>query len=219
MAYKGTVIVNTQLGVAVSQAATFGLPLTAIIFTMWAAYFAIPFFWLLVHPFADFWRRRSGRAYAAFAIVLWLSFEAVFWMTKAFWFHQTFTRSWQLWLLGAALIAVEPLMVSRVEGQLSSPILVGWAERDPRQFPPRVVDTGIYARLRHPRYVAAISALLGLAVFSGSLRLVELSALSIPVYWLLTEEEERELLARVGGPFREYRARVPRFLPRFTKKI
>jgi protein-S-isoprenylcysteine O-methyltransferase Ste14 len=202
----------------VSHAAAFSLPLNGFIFTMWAAYFAIPFFWLLVHPFADFWRRHSGRAYAAFALLLWLSFEGVFWMTRAFWFHQTFTRSWQFWLLGAALIAVEPLMVSKVEGQLSSPILVGWAERDPRQFPPRVVDTGIYARLRHPRYVAAMSALLGLAVFSGSLRLVELSALSIPVYWLLTEEEERELLARIGEPFREYRARVPRFFPRIGKK-
>jgi protein-S-isoprenylcysteine O-methyltransferase Ste14 len=191
------------------------LPLDAIIFTVWAAYFAIPFFWLLVHPFADFWRRHSGRAYAAFALLLWLSFESVFWITKAFWFHQTFTRTWELWLLGAALIAVEPLLVSRIESQLSGPILVGWAERDPAQFPPRVVDTGIYARLRHPRYVASMSALFGLALFSGSLRLVELSALSIPVYWLLTEEEERELLARVGEPFLEYRQRVPRFLPRF----
>jgi protein-S-isoprenylcysteine O-methyltransferase Ste14 len=181
---------------------------------MWVAYFAIPFFWLLVHPFANFWRRTRGRAYAAFAVLLWLSFEGGFWLTRESWFHQTFDRPWQLWLLGAALIAVEPLLVSRIEGQLSAPILVGWAERDPRQFPPRVVDTGIYARLRHPRYVAAMSALLGLAVFSGSLRMVELSFLSIPVYWLLTEEEERELLARIGEPFREYRQRVPRFLPR-----
>jgi protein-S-isoprenylcysteine O-methyltransferase Ste14 len=198
------------------QLMTFVFPLNGIIFTVWAAYFAIPFFWLLVHPFADFWRRHSGRAYAAYAVVLWLSFEGLFWTTKAFWFRQTFDRTWALWLLGAALIAVEPLLVSRVEGQLSSPILVGWAERDPRQFPPRVVDTGIYARLRHPRYVASMSALLGLAVFSGSLRLVELSALSIPLYWLLTEEEERELLARIGEPFREYRRRVPRFLPSLT---
>jgi protein-S-isoprenylcysteine O-methyltransferase Ste14 len=196
------------------QFMTFAFPLNGIIFTVWAAYFAIPFFWLLVHPFANFWRRHSGRAYAAYALLLWLSFEGLFWMTKAFWFQQTFDRTWQLWLLGAALIAVEPLLVSRIEGQLGGPILVGWAERDPTQFPPRVVDTGIYAWLRHPRYVAAMSALIGLAVFSGSLRLVELSALSIPVYWLLTEEEERELLARIGEPFREYRRRVPRFLPR-----
>jgi protein-S-isoprenylcysteine O-methyltransferase Ste14 len=191
--------------------------LNALLFTIWAAYFAIPFFWLLVHPFAAFWRRRRGRTYAAFALLLWLSFEGVFWITRDFWLREAFHRSWPLWLLGAALIAMEPLIVSRVESQLSGPILVGWAERDPEQFPPRVVETGIYGRLRHPRYVAAMSALLGLAVFSGSLRLVELSLLSIPVYWLLTEAEERELLARIGEPFCEYRARVPRFLPRIRE--
>jgi protein-S-isoprenylcysteine O-methyltransferase Ste14 len=209
---------TTQLGVTggISEV-SLGTILNTLIFTMWAAYFAIPFFWLLVHPFAAFWRRRRGRTYAAFAVVLWSSVEALFWLTKEFWFRETFQRTWQLWLLGAAMIAVEPLMVSRIEGQLGTPILVGWAERDPEQFPPRVVDTGIYARLRHPRYVAAMSALIGLAVFSASLRLVELSVLSIPVYWLLTEEEERELLARIGAPFREYRERVPRFVPSLSK--
>jgi protein-S-isoprenylcysteine O-methyltransferase Ste14 len=193
--------------------------LNALVFTLWAAYFAIPFFWLLVHPFAAFWRRRRGRTYAAFAVLLWSSFECSFWITRPLWMRETFARSWPVLLLGAALIAVEPLLVSRIENQLTGPILVGWAERDPEQFPPRVIDTGIYARLRHPRYVASMSALLGLAICSGSLRLVELSLLSIPIYWLLTEAEERELLARIGEPFREYRKRVPRFLPIGSRSV
>lgn len=183
-------------------------------FTVWVAYFAIPLFWLGVHPFARFWQRRRGRTYAAFALVLWFGVEAVFWSTREFWYRDRFELPWQFWLLGTAFIAVELFLVSRVEREITVPILVGWAERDPDQFPPRVIDTGIYARIRHPRYVGSMSALLGLGLLTGSVRLLELSFLSIPLYWLLTNFEERELLQRIGEPFREYCRRVPRFIPR-----
>ena len=188
--------------------------LFGIFFAVWIAYFTIPFFWLLVHPFAEFWRRRRGRTYAAFAVAVWLGMEAAFWLTANFWYRERFPRPWPVWLLAGAFILVEPLMVWLVEGELTVPILVGWAERDPHQFPPRLIDAGIYSRIRHPRYLGAMSALLGLALISGSLRLLEMSLLSLPLYWVLTEAEDRELLQRVGEPFRLYRDRVPRFIPR-----
>jgi protein-S-isoprenylcysteine O-methyltransferase Ste14 len=185
-----------------------------LVFVVWIAYFTIPFFWLLVHPFTGFWQRRRGRTYAAYGIAIWLGFLGLFLATGSFWFEERFARGWPLAAAGLALLAVEPLMISRIEGELDIPILVGWAERDPGQFPPRLVESGIYARVRHPRYLSAMAVLMGTALLSGSWRLLYLSVLSVPLYYLLTWVEERELLRRIGAPYAEYRRRVPRFFPR-----
>lgn len=183
-------------------------------FLLWAAYFTIPFFWFLVHPFPGFWRRQRGRTYAAYAVGIWLAFLAGFSASSGFWFAERFERTWPVLLAGFALLFVEPLVTRRAEGELGTPILVGWAERDPEQFPPRLVESGIYRRVRHPRYLAAMSVLFGAALLAGAWRLLYLSALAIPLYTLLVWLEERELLQRIGEPYRDYCRRVPRFLPR-----
>ena len=185
-----------------------------LVYVLWIAYFTIPFFWFLVHPFTGFWKRRRGRTYAAYAIAIWLVFLAGFLATARFWFADRFVRDWPMAAIGLALLAVEPLVISRAEGELGVPILVGWAERDPGQFPPRLVESGIYRRVRHPRYLSAMAVLLGSALLTGAWRLLYLSVLSLGFYYLLTWVEERELLQRIGAPYAEYRRRVPRFFPR-----
>lgn len=185
-----------------------------LVFVVWIAYFTIPFFWFLVHPFTGFWQRRRGRTYAAYAIAIWACFLGLFLATGSFWLEERFSRGWPLVAVGLVLLAVEPLMISRIEGELDLPILVGWAERDPGQFPPRLVETGIYRRVRHPRYLSAMAVMLGLGLLSGAWRLLYLSVLSVPLYYLLTMVEERELLRRIGAPYADYRRRVPRFFPR-----
>jgi protein-S-isoprenylcysteine O-methyltransferase Ste14 len=72
----------------------------------------------------------------------------------------------------------------------------------------------VYAVIRHPRYVAFLLGVLGwsLMVNWGSAYLVWL--VSVPAIWGVTVLEERELRERFGAPYDEYRARVPRFIPR-----
>jgi protein-S-isoprenylcysteine O-methyltransferase Ste14 len=188
--------------------------LEAVLFALWTGYLTIPLFWLLVHPFADFWRRARGRTYAAFAVFMWSAMLAAFFYTRPFWTASRFPRSWPVILAGAALCAVEPLLMRKAEIELGMPILVGWAERDPGQFPPRLIDTGVYAHIRHPRYVASMAALCGLSLLTGATRVLWLSLASLPLYWLLTVAEERELRARLGASFIAYYRRVPRFIPR-----
>jgi protein-S-isoprenylcysteine O-methyltransferase Ste14 len=190
------------------------LTLDSLLFALWIGYFTIPFFWLLVHPLVTLWRRARGRTYAAYAVLIWSAMLGGFFHTRPFWFTSRFARPWPVILAGMVLVAVEPLIVRKAEGELGLPILVGWAERDPEQFPPRLIDTGIYAHVRHPRYVAAMAALCGLALLNGATRLLWLSLASLPLYWLLAAVEERELRERLGAPFVEYYRRVPRFIPR-----
>ena len=185
------------------------------VFLLWLMFFPIPFFWLVVHPFVDFWRKRRGRTYLAMAVLLWLVMGYSFTATRAFWFGARFQRHAFTYLLGAALVAVELVVTPRAGGALGHAILVGRAEIDPQQYPPRLVDTGIYTRVRHPRYLSAMAVLMGLAMLAGAPRLLALAALSVPLYYLVTLVEERELARRVGEPFRRYQQRVPRFIPRF----
>jgi protein-S-isoprenylcysteine O-methyltransferase Ste14 len=92
--------------------------------------------------------------------------------------------------------------------------LAGWPEIDPRRHPQGLVESGPYARVRHPRYLQALLALAGWALVAN--RPVGYAAvlLWVPGIWIVAALEERELLARFGSVFEAYRRRVPQFLPR-----
>jgi protein-S-isoprenylcysteine O-methyltransferase Ste14 len=76
-----------------------------------------------------------------------------------------------------------------------------------------LATAGLYARVRHPRYAAMMAGMLGVCLMAGALLLWAASA----VWWLLAllsiHLEERELISRFGEAYRDYRQRVPAFLP------
>jgi len=72
--------------------------------------------------------------------------------------------------------------------------------------------SGLYARIRHPRYAAMFCAVLGACLIAGTRTLW-----IVAVVWWIVERcvialEEREMLARFGEPYAQYRRRVPGFL-------
>ena len=79
----------------------------------------------------------------------------------------------------------------------------------------RIVDTAIYALIRHPMYSGAVRVGLALGLWRGTLGSV-LFGLFMPIgltIWLRFVEEP-ELLERFGEDYAEYRRRVPAFWPR-----
>ena len=88
---------------------------------------------------------------------------------------------------------------------------------------------GFWFHGRFPRNLwtyAAGSALLAMelaitrrvgALLGGSWRLLGAALASVPLYYLMTALEERDLRARFGDEFVAYRRRVPRFLPRLRR--
>ena len=86
-----------------------------------------------------------------------------------------------------------------------------------RQNPLRT--DGLYAIVRHPLMLCDIFWPLGWSLIFGSI----LGIIITPIWWLtiymLTYVEE-EAMARVyGDAYREYQARVPRFIPRLKRKL
>ena len=79
---------------------------------------------------------------------------------------------------------------------------------------PMVVDTGVYAHVRHPMYLGSILLYVGFWVCTLSLlSLIPLFAVIIG-YNYLASDEERILIEAFGDDYLEYKKRVPKWIPR-----
>lgn len=81
----------------------------------------------------------------------------------------------------------------------------------------RLVAVGPYRYVRNPMISGVLTMLVGESIFLGS-RVIALWAATFfvinNIYFLLSEEPGLE--RRFGEPYREYKAAVPRWLPRMT---
>jgi len=85
-------------------------------------------------------------------------------------------------------------------------------------FPTRhLVVTGWYRYVRNPMYVAVVSIIVGQALLFSNLRVLNYGA----VVWLFLHlfvlaYEEPKMRATFGQEYTEFRANVPRWIPRLT---
>jgi protein-S-isoprenylcysteine O-methyltransferase Ste14 len=78
----------------------------------------------------------------------------------------------------------------------------------------RLETDGIYARIRHPGYLGAWLSTLGAVVAFGSAATLALLVPLTLAFEARMRREERELERAFGEPWRDYRDRTGRFLPR-----
>ena len=97
---------------------------------------------------------------------------------------------------------------------LTASIITGIPELSKKKYPGKLLTEGIYAKIRHPRYVEIFFFVLGYALFVNYLTAYVMVALSIPVVYLIVLLEERELRDRFGTEYDAYCKKVPRFFPR-----
>lgn len=176
-------------------------------------YAAVPVFWFLVHPLVDFWRRHKGSPYkvlvpaqlATIALGLLLTWP---------WHRETLYDTPYMWLAALPFFVAAMSIFRRVKGHLSNQQLIGRNELAPERYEQRLVTTGPFARVRHPVYGAHFLMLLGWTVGSGLLVCYAMVGFSLAAGTIMITLEERELERRFGEPYREYKRRVPAFLPR-----
>lgn len=78
---------------------------------------------------------------------------------------------------------------------------------------PRVVDYGLYSRIRHPMYLGSILMYVGFWVTTLSLfSLIPLLAVII-AYNYLASKEEGFLIEKFGDQYLQYKNRVPKWIP------
>jgi len=192
------------------------------LFLLWLQ-LPIPLFWLLVHPAAGFWRRYPRACYYGVGPTVWLAVGALLFGGRDWWLAERFwpaAAGWIPALVGSALVTTDFWMIRRIERVISVRVLVGLPElfsaRSPAGAgrPTPVVESGLYARVRHPRYLGMMMSWVGAGLIAGATRLAALVAVFIGLAVLVTELEERELLSRLGDSYADYRRRVPRLVPR-----
>jgi protein-S-isoprenylcysteine O-methyltransferase Ste14 len=169
----------------------------------------IPIYWLILHPFNSFWRTRVRAAFWFAGLGAWISGAVILWNFR----HVLLSVARPAWIsiiAGFALIAVEGYLFVRVEKELGAMRLVGHAELTGTG---EMFSGGLYSRVRHPRYTGMFCAVLGAALLSASPLLWIVVAIWLPFALLAIRLEERELAARFGLAYEDYRRRVPGFLP------
>jgi protein-S-isoprenylcysteine O-methyltransferase Ste14 len=77
----------------------------------------------------------------------------------------------------------------------------------------RLACTGVYARIRHPQYVAFVLIMFGFLLQWPTLPTLVMFPILIAIYVRLARHEEAEALAEFGDAYRDYKAHTPAFFP------
>lgn len=80
-----------------------------------------------------------------------------------------------------------------------------------------LAQTGPYARVRHPQYVAFVLILTGFLVQWPTILTLAMFPVLVWMYARLAQREENEALAVFGDAYTRYTVDVPKFIPRFGK--
>ncbi len=81
----------------------------------------------------------------------------------------------------------------------------------------RLATEGLYARLRHPQYVAFVLIMFGFLLQWPTLLTLAMFPVLVFMYMRLAKSEERDIEAEFGDAYRQYAAVTPRFIPRLGK--
>ena len=82
----------------------------------------------------------------------------------------------------------------------------------------KIVSTKIYSIIRHPQYFGGLLAHIGISILLSSLFSLVLTPLVILLNFLVAWKEEKELLKEFGDNYKNYKERVPMFVPKIKKR-
>jgi protein-S-isoprenylcysteine O-methyltransferase Ste14 len=192
-----------------------GMDILAFVFLI--LLFPIPFFWLLIHPAIHFWRRFGNRAFWV-ALPVWVFSGTVLILLRHQILAERLHRDAWTWVVGGTLLALALWLDRHTRRDLGFRRMAGLAEMNPGHRLSGVVRTGIYTRMRHPRYVQYMLTLLSMAFLTGAPGIFLLAIVDILLYQMVAPFEERELLEHYGPSYAAYLEAVPRFLPRWRRR-
>jgi protein-S-isoprenylcysteine O-methyltransferase Ste14 len=173
-------------------------------------------YWFSVHPFIGFWRRIGLHAALAVNGALIALVAIAAWLARRPLLSVEYGDHLPLAIAGGALLAASVALRTVVSSRLTKKTLMGIPELAPGSHGVALLTDGIYARLRHPRYVQVAVALVGGALLINYLAAYVECAAGLIALRIVVWLEERELRQRFGQAYDEYCARTPRFIPSFS---
>ena len=174
------------------------------------------YFWLLIHPFVRFWRRLGpGWTYGIVCSIMTLGTGTLFRIRQSL-LGVEFGTNYYLTGLGLLLLAASTWLGIQILHHISILTILGLPELAPDKRLQQLITSGIYATIRHPRYVQICLGFLGSALIANYLALYLIVTLWLPGIYIIALLEEKELRDRFGPAYDDYCHRVPRFVPRIN---
>lgn len=177
-------------------------------------YATIPAFWLIIHPFADYWRR-CFRAPLKFLVFVWVALWLVAWSVSFPW------RYSPLGLSPKWAFATIPLWTATLfiyfggHRHFSVNQVIGRTELESDRHEQILVTTGLHARMRHPLYFGHLCTMLGWLALVRTEAVLGLLVVAVATGAIMIRAEDAELERRFGPAYREYKSRVPAVIPKF----
>lgn len=173
----------------------------------------IPLFWFVMHPQINYWRNHHNAGYAAALVLAWVPVTLFLVISR----RELFLHAWPpigRGAVGLALLYFEVWIFLRVARDLGGSRFIGQAELSGGG---EVARQGIYAHIRHPRYVGSLLAILGACFLAGTRLMWTVAGIWTVLTLAAISMEERELRARFGAAYEDYCRQVPRFVPLSSK--
>ncbi|MCH8935688.1 MAG: isoprenylcysteine carboxylmethyltransferase family protein [Gemmatimonadetes bacterium] len=173
-------------------------------------------FWFVVHPFIGFWRRQGPKITYTVVIAMLLAVGTVLVLARGVLLETEYGTNYVLVALAGVFYLIAAAIELQCRKHLKFRILVGMPELVPEPATGKLLTSGIYGRVRHPRYVSAFFGVVAVALFSNYLAAYVIAGAMVPALHALTFFEERELRDRFGEEYAAYSRRVPKFVPSWS---
>lgn len=98
-------------------------------------------------------------------------------------------------------------------------LAVAWHALYQAQRVHTLAQTGPYARIRHPQYVAFILIMFGFLLQWPTILTAAMFPILVFMYVRLAHAEERDSARAFGAAWESYAARTPRYIPRFGGRL
>lgn len=184
-----------------------------ILALLYAAYMLIlPFWWLGIHLKVAFVRKLKWIYYITpvilFVLIMIIIFNNYSLITKV---KVNTYYTFYIGVLLAILVGVIDFYRSR---NFSFFTLIGLPEFFPRKYNRKIINSGIFSYIRHPRYLEYILFALAMAFITGLVISYLFFVFTLIAFNILARYEEKELVERFGKKYIDYMKKVPRFIPK-----
>ncbi|MEO1476751.1 MAG: isoprenylcysteine carboxylmethyltransferase family protein [Pseudomonadota bacterium] len=172
-------------------------------------------FWITIHGAISVWKTRPPwQAYTAALGVILAALVLVFANFNRL-VGQDVGNVPVLFVAGAAIYLSSWRMSARIRPHLDFRTFSGVAEVKGESHD--LIEAGPFSVVRHPRYFMIIVGTVGWALAANYSGGYIISGLFFIALYLVISMEERELIGRFGDAYRDYQARVPMVVPKFTR--
>jgi protein-S-isoprenylcysteine O-methyltransferase Ste14 len=173
------------------------------------------FYWPIIHGGIRLWRRLGCRVTYVVVWGVMVAGALGVYQTRDDLLRTDLGMNPVLMGAGILCLGIAARLRLLLHRDITNKFLLGLPEISPVKNPQPLVQTGLYAHVRHPRYLQLLLVLLGWAMLANYLAPYLVLLLWFPAVYLIVVLEERELRKRYGDEYVQYCRNVPRFLPRY----